>query len=86
MGDSKVIVDWALGIHNIHSVDLAHWIFHVKGIFRRFNGLSFHHIYREHNYLADEISKKAIGLGGGLIFWEDFAKGFSIDFGIVNLF
>ena len=86
MGDSMVIVDWALGIHNIHSVDLAHWLSRVKGIFRCFNSVSFQHIYREHNSLAAELSKKAIGLGGGLIFWEDFAKGFSIDSSIVNLF
>ena len=65
MGDSRKIVDWALGIHNIHSMELYHWSSRVKGLFCLFNILHFHHIYREYNSLADDLSKRDIGLGDG---------------------
>ena len=67
MGDSKVIVNWALEVHSIQSVDLYHWLGCVKRLFLLLNNLSFHHIYREYNTLADALSKQAIGLGGRLI-------------------
>ena len=70
MGDSRDNVDWDLGIHNIHSMELSHWLSSVKGLFCHFNNLHFHHIYREYNYVANDISKRAIGLGGGKIAWE----------------
>lgn len=69
MGDSKAIVDWALGVHTIQSVGLLHWLGRVKGPFCLFNNLHFHHIYREYNSLADDLSKQDIDLWGGKIVW-----------------
>ena len=70
-GNSKVIVDWALGKHIIHSMDLKHWLLWVEELFGHFSSLTFQHVYREFNSLADELSKRAIGLGAGQIFREE---------------
>ena len=35
-----------------------------------FNNMSFHHIYREQNQLAGQLSKAALDGEGGVIFWE----------------
>ena len=59
LGDSKVIVDWALGLHNIHIVDLEHWLGWVKDLFGIFSSLTFQHVYCENN-LADCIFKRFI--------------------------
>ena len=67
MGDSKEIVDSDLGIHIIHSTKLSHWLSHVKGLFCHFNNLHFHHIFREYNSVANDLSKRDIGQGGGKI-------------------
>ena len=57
LGDSKVVVDWATEIHTVHSIELYHWLGRVKGIIRLCDSLYFHHIYKEYNTLADDLSK-----------------------------
>ena len=83
-GDLKVIADWDLGIHTIHSIELLHWLGRVKGPFCSFYTLHFHHVYREDNSLADGLSKQAIGLGGGKMFWEEKLEGCTMDLGILS--
>ena len=85
LGDSKVIVDWVNEVHSIQSVDLHHWLGHVKQLIGFFNNLSFHHIYREFNKMADGLSKRAIGLVGGVIDWEELFEGSVIDSGQLSL-
>ena len=70
-GDSLVIIDWALGKHSIHSLELEHWILRVKDLIGHFRIVTFQHVFREFNSLADDLSKKAIGMGPGRIFWEE---------------
>ena len=86
MGDSKVIVDWAMEAHSIQSVDLFHYIGRVKRLFGHFINLSFLHIYREYNKLAAGISKQDIGLKGGMIAWEEHSEGCLTDSGQMSLF
>ena len=82
--DSKVIIDWALDKHDIHSVELEHWLCRVKDLFRQLNSLSFQHVYREYNVLADDLSKRAIGLGTNMIYWQEYSEGSMIDSGSLN--
>ena len=84
-GDSKVIVDWALGKHIIHSIDLEHWLFRVKELFGHFSSLTFQHVYREFNSLVDELSNKEIGLGTGRFSWEEHTEGQLTNSGSLNL-
>ena len=67
-GASTVIIDWVLGKHVIHSVELENWLCRVKDIFKHFISLSFQHVYREYNALAHDLSKRAIGLGTCVIY------------------
>ena len=62
-GDSKVIVDWAKGLHDLHIIQLNHWIRRTKELVDFFQNSSFSHIYQEHNYGVDILSKQAIGDG-----------------------
>ena len=63
MGDSREIVDWALDLHTIHSISLSHWPRRVRRLMDFSPFLTYSHIYREFNSLADDMSKKAIGIG-----------------------
>ena len=63
LGDSKVIIDWDLDKHQIHVIDLEHWMTQVKALKAQFKSLMFQHIYREFNMEADDLSKKAMGIG-----------------------
>ena len=72
MGDSKVIIDWALEKHMIHVIDLKHWMNRVKALKAQFRVLQFQHIYREFNIEADVLSKRAMGIGTCMIFWEQY--------------
>ena len=49
----------------------------VKALMSQFKVLHFQHIYREFNMEADDLSKKALGIGTNLIFWEEY-KGESL--------
>lgn len=84
-GDSKAIIDWALNKHEIHSVELEHWLSRVKDLFRQFSYLSFQHVYSEYNALADDLSKRAISLGIGAIHWEEYSENSMIDSGSLQL-
>ena len=84
-GDSKEINDWALGKHDIHSIIMMHWLRRTKDLFRFFSFLSFQHVYREYNVLADELSKKAIGLGSKVIHSQKYTKGYMTDSGMIEL-
>ena len=44
-GDSKVIVDWAKGFHDLHIIQLNHWIRRTKELIDFFKHSSFSHIY-----------------------------------------
>lgn len=74
LGDSKVIIDWALDKHNIHILELDPWLVRVKSLVSQFRELKFLHIYRAYNMEAVDLSKKAISAGNGLIFWEEFKE------------
>ena len=57
-GDSKIIIDWDVDIHHIHSSYLSPWLRRVKMLIDSFQGLDFSHIFREQNEKVDDLSKK----------------------------
>ena len=59
-GDSLVIINWVKGSTALSLPDLVHWCRETKKLFSSFQGLSFTHIYREHNRLVDRLSKDAL--------------------------
>lgn len=81
-----MIIDWALDKHIIHIVDLENWLVRVKALVSHFRVLTFQHIYREYNMVADDLSKKAMGIGTGMIFWEEFKEEFLMESGSLKLY
>ena len=74
-GDSLVIINWVKGSAALSPTDLVHWCRETKKLFSSFQALSITHIYREHNRLADRLSKDALlfsqGRGSYKEFYED---------------
>lgn len=57
LGDSKLVIDWAQGKIDIQNTSLATVMREIRLTFQSFEWLSFHHILRELNLKADELSK-----------------------------
>ena len=55
MGDSKDIVDWDKNSQQLHIVELYHWLRRVEDLIKKFQHISFYHIYREFNIVADVL-------------------------------
>ena len=86
MGDSKVIVDWTLKHQSLQSIVLHHWTKRVRGLLDSGLPLTILHVYREFNTHADTLSKQAIGLHHGLIYWKKFVQDSLIKKGVLNYF
>ena len=65
-GDSTVIINWEKGIAALSPPDLSHWCRDTRKLCTCFHHLSFSHTYREHNQLADSLSKSALSLAPGI--------------------
>ena len=70
-GDSIVIINWAKGSTALSPLDLRHWGRETKKLIGSFKDLSFSHIYREHNRLADRLSKSALSYPQGKGFFKE---------------
>ena len=64
-GDSQVIVNWVKGLTALSQPYLFHWCRETKNLSNSFHDLSYIHIYREHNWIADKLSKTALTLAQG---------------------
>ena len=61
-GDSQVIINWAKGSTDLSPTELFHWCRETQKLISSFQDLSFSHIYGEHNWIADSLSKTALSL------------------------
>jgi len=85
-GDSKVIVDWATGCLEIQVITLVHWCQRTKSLISSFSEITFQHIFRELNSVADGLSKKAVGLQAGLLHFEELKDNIICSRGSLKLF
>ena len=53
LGDSRVIIEWLNGKAKLDVCYSEGWKKHTKDLFKNFESLSFHHIYREFNRKVD---------------------------------
>ena len=74
-GDSQVIVNWAKGLTALSPPDLFHWCRETKKLYNSFQDLSYIHIYREHNWIADRLSKTALTLDQGFGVCTEYLDG-----------
>jgi len=59
-GDSKVIIDWLKGKGRLQVVILDCWKLKLRRLIDLFHHISFAHVYREDNEMADRLSKQAL--------------------------
>ena len=71
-GDSKGIVDWEKGNHDLHTIKLHHWIRRTKDLINIFHKTIYSHIFWELNSEADILSKQAIGARMDSVDWALF--------------
>ena len=59
-GDSLVIISWASGKGTLNLPHLSHWCDDIRELLHNFLDMNMKHIYREHNQIADSLSKSAL--------------------------
>ena len=74
-GDSAFIISWAKGTTSLIPPTLSQWCLDTKRLITHFHHLSFSHIFREHNQLADRLSKSSLSLAPGCGHFSEFIDG-----------
>ena len=85
-GDSLVIISWAIGKNSLNLPHLSHWGDDIRDLLQNFPELIVKHIYREHNQIADILSKNALLLDSGYGNYKEILNEFSTDHGNFQLF
>ena len=57
-----MIVDWAVERSSLQDAALEYWCTRIKILQATFHDISFDHIYRQLNTVANHLSKRACGL------------------------
>jgi hypothetical protein len=69
------VIDWAQGKISIQNINLSTVMRDVRLTYQSFEWLSFHHILRELNSKADELSKEALQLQRGAFRYYEYFDG-----------
>ena len=85
-GDSQVIINWAKGITTLPPPELYHWCRESQKLISSFQDLSFSHIYREHNWIADHLSKISLSLSPGFGCFSEFMEDHLVSYDSFQLF
>ena len=85
-GDSLVIISWLNGLSALDVPALMHWRGDIKNMLHAAPQVIFKHIYREHNSLADGLSKEVLYLDMGHGHYTEFLDGLVIHKGHFALF
>ena len=72
--DLQVIINWAKGSTALSPPNLFHWCRETKKLIISFLDLLFTHIYREHNRIADRLSKIALSFSPGTGCFSEFME------------
>ena len=78
LGDSQVIIKWALGEAHVKSLELQHCLSNTMSVMKDFTFLSFKHIYREMNVEVDSLSKRELSVMDGRLSFPLFSVGICI--------
>ena len=85
-GDSMVIISWLNRISALDIPTLMHWCDDIKNMLQLAPPVIFKHIFREHNMLADGLSKQALSLDMGYGYFSESLDGMVIEHGKFVLF
>ena len=73
-GDSMLVIDWANEVRQCHVMRLLPILEEVLLLKHHFNTISFTHVFRERNRVADRLSKEATQLDYGTWRIQIFAR------------
>jgi len=86
LGDSQAIIDWINGKSQIMNTTLTHWHQRVVYLKEAFAHITIQHIYREHNMLADTLSKDGLTLEEGYLWYIDVNSSDIDEWEILNIY
>jgi hypothetical protein len=73
------VIDWAQGKISIQNINLSIVMRYVGLTYQSFEWLYFHHILRELNSKANELSKEALQLQRGAFKYYEYSDGSEIE-------
>ena len=85
-GDSLVIISWLNRFSALDVPSLMHWCSDIRYMIHVAPPVIFKHTFREHNSLADELSKRALQLALGFVSYSETLDGLVINQGSLALF
>ena len=85
-GDSMVVISWVNRQSTLKIPTLKHWCEEIFAMLHLTPLVTFNHIFREHNMLADDLSKKALKMEMGSGYYLEFLDGLVIGEGHFTLF
>ena len=85
-GDSMVVISWLNRISALDVPSPMHWCSDIRYMIHLAPSVIFKHTFREHNSLADELSKKALLLDMGFVSFTETLDGLVINQGSLDLF
>ena len=85
-GDSMVVISWVNRLTALKIPTLKHWCKEIFSMIQLAPPVAFNHIFREHNMLADDLSKKALNLDVGTGYFSEYLDGMIIGDGHLSLF
>ena len=85
-GDSMVVISWVKRLTALKIPTLKHWCNEIFSMLQQAPPVSFNHIFREHNSLADDLSKNALNLDIGTVYFTETFDGEIIGDGCYTLF
>jgi ribonuclease HI len=74
-GDSRVIIEWLNDRGKLNVCSIEGWKIRTKDLIKKFQYISFHHLYREFNKEADKLSKEALLVPEGKITYYQWEPG-----------
>jgi ribonuclease HI len=86
LGDSKLILDWVNDKNSMENSVLQPLTEKLREVKNQFNSVSFHHMYRELNEFADQLSKEALTLHEGLVITSEWIEGKTSPKKVINLY
>ena len=85
-GDSMVIISWLNRNSALDVPSRMHWCCDIRLMLQKATPVIFKHTYREHNTLADALSKQGLNLDMGVVSFLETMDGLIVNQGNLNLF
>ena len=86
LADSMVVISWVNRMSTLKIPTLKHWCDEIFSMLHLAPPVTFNHIHRELNMLADDLSKKALKMDLGSGYYSEFLDGLVIGEGLFSLF